>query len=241
MVTTGIMVLGQRCSYFTASATTPEAAASAKPERATSPALPYLAPFMALMLASIVLAAAAPHDRPLYGLKVAAVLIALWLMRGAYKSARWTISGEAMLAGLVVGALWIATDPTPAGTNDLAAWLEAQGPLIAGAWILLRVIGSSITVPIAEELAFRGFLYRWIVARDFESVSYAYVSVIAIVVSSLLFGLMHERWIAGALAGVVFALVMHRTRSLSGPIVAHMAANALICAWALVFRQWSLL
>ena len=64
---------------------------------------------------------------------------------------------------------------------------------------------------------------------------------LAFIVSSTLFGLMHERWVAGILAGAVFALVMYRTRSIAGPIAAHMAANMLICAWALAFRQWSLL
>lgn len=201
----------------------------------------FLVPFMALMLASMVLAAMAPHDRALYALKVVAVLAALWLYRDVYRTIAWRAPAQGILAGLLVGVAWIATDPSAPADSTLGEWLAAQGPWLAAVWLLWRIVGSCITVPIAEELAFRGFLHRWIIDRDFARVSPAQMSLIALVVSSLLFGLMHERWIAGALAGAVFALVMYRTRDLAGPIVAHMAANALICAWALAFRQWTLL
>jgi membrane protease YdiL (CAAX protease family) len=60
-------------------------------------------------------------------------------------------------------------------------------------------------------------------------------------VSSALFGAIHQRWLAGALAGVVFALVMYRTGRISSAVLAHMAANAAIFAWALALQQWSLI
>ena len=75
-------------------------------------------------------------------------------------------------------------------------------------------------VPIAEELAFRGLLHRWLISRRFETVAFAQFSWLALVVSSLLFGFMHQRWIAGALAGAVFALVMYRSGRLSDAIAA---------------------
>src|SRR5581483_6236930 len=109
------------------------------------------------------------------------------------------------------------------------------------AWLVSRSLGSVVLVPIAEELAFRGFLYRWLIARKFEEVSFAHVSLIALVVSSLLFGMLHERWLAASLSGAVFALVMWRERHVCAAIVAHAAANAVICAWAIVMGQWTVL
>jgi membrane protease YdiL (CAAX protease family) len=57
----------------------------------------------------------------------------------------------------------------------------------------------------------------------------------------LLFGFMHQRWIAGSLAGAVFALVMYRSRRLSDAIAAHMAANAVVLHWAIAVRNWALI
>ena len=47
--------------------------------------------------------------------------------------------------------------------------------------------------------------------------------------------------VAGALAGAVFALTLYRSKSLSGPIAAHVAANGLIAGYALAFERWELL
>jgi exosortase E/protease (VPEID-CTERM system) len=241
--TLAIMALAQGTGIFASArpGTNRDAAPLGKSGTSDLALLAHLAPFMALMLAAMTLSAVAPHDRPLYALKVVAVGLALWFYRDIYRSWPWNVSGEAVLAGLVVAVAWIATDPAPPEASELAVWLERIGPTLAAVWIVLRVIGASITVPIAEELAFRGLLHRWLIARDFESVPYARFTPLAFAVSTLLFGLMHERWLAGMLAGAVFAFVMYRTRSIAGPVVAHMTANAAICAWALVWRQWSLL
>jgi CAAX prenyl protease-like protein len=146
-----------------------------------------------------------------------------------------------VLAGLVVAAFWIATDPAPTGGSQLGGWLAGQGAVAAALWLALRAFGAVIMVPVAEELAFRGFLHRWLISRNFESVPIGQISMFAFGVSSLLFGLMHERWIAGALSGAVFAIAMYRTNRLSDPIAAHMTTNAVICAWAITCHQWSLL
>jgi CAAX prenyl protease-like protein len=193
------------------------------------------------MLASIVIAASVPYDRPLYALKVVAVGLTLWRFRAIYSRWKWRVSPVSVLAGLIVAAAWIATDPVSSGGSELRLWLVGHGVVAVGLWLALRVVGATVMVPIAEELAFRGFLHRWLIARNFESVPIGQISLIAFGVSSLLFGLMHERWIAGALSGAIFAVVMYRTNRLSDPIAAHMTANAAICAWAIACNQWSLL
>jgi CAAX prenyl protease-like protein len=98
-----------------------------------------------------------------------------------------------------------------------------------------------VIVPIVEELAFRGLLYRWVISRDFQTVAFDRLSWVALGVSSALFGLLHSRPVAGALAGAVFALVMVRTGRLSDAIASHIAANAIIIAWAIAVGQWTLL
>ena len=117
----------------------------------------------------------------------------------------------------------------------------AQPVWLAALWLGIRAIGSIVMVPIAEELAFRGLLHRWLISRRFETVEFAQFTWLAFIASSLLFGLMHQRWIEGALAGAVFALLMYRSGRLSDPMAAHMTANAVIVVWAIAARNWSLL
>ncbi|MFH1973985.1 MAG: CPBP family glutamic-type intramembrane protease [Pseudomonadota bacterium] len=42
---------------------------------------------------------------------------------------------------------------------------------LAVAWLIFRVLGSVITVPIAEELAFRGYALRRLISSDFDKIS----------------------------------------------------------------------
>jgi exosortase E/protease (VPEID-CTERM system) len=236
-VTVGIMALAQKSALLRAVPRRAPAAVRSD-DRGI---LAYLVPFIALMIASIIMAASAPYDRPLYALKVVAVGLTLWMFRDVYRRWTWRISPLSVLAGVAVGAAWIATDPAPSGGSELRVWLEGQGVAAATVWLALRVLGATVMVPVAEELAFRGFLHRWLISRNFESVPIGQWSLTAFAVSSLLFGAMHTRWIAGALSGTVFAVVMYRTNRLSDPIAAHVTANATICAWAVACGQWSLL
>jgi len=71
--------------------------------------------------------------------------------------------------------------------------------------------GAVITVPLAEEMAFRGFLLRRLASSDFEAVSWRRFSWLPFLISSAAFGLLHgERWLAGTVAGMIYALVMIR-------------------------------
>jgi membrane protease YdiL (CAAX protease family) len=60
----------------------------------------------------------------------------------------------------------------PAADREVSALLLASSTLAKSTWITLRVLGAVVTVPLAEELAFRGFLMRRMVSRDFESVPF---------------------------------------------------------------------
>jgi CAAX prenyl protease-like protein len=96
-------------------------------------------------------------------------------------------------------------------------------------------------VPVAEELAFRGFLLRRLSSSDFESVSWTTFAWAPFLISSAAFGIMHgERWLAGTIAGAIFALVQIRRGRIGDAIVAHAVANVLVAAWVLVGGNWQL-
>ena len=48
----------------------------------------------------------------------------------------------------------------------MPASLAAASPLAGTVWLALRILGAIVTVPIAEQLAFRGLLYRRLVSAD---------------------------------------------------------------------------
>ncbi|MFZ0229710.1 MAG: CAAX prenyl protease-related protein, partial [Mycobacterium sp.] len=107
--------------------------------------------------------------------------------------------------------------------------------------ITLRVLAAIVTVPLAEELAFRGFLLRRLVAIDFESVSFRSYRWFALLASSLVFGLLHGGyWIPGTLAGILLAYAAIRRGRIGDAVVAHATANALLAVYVLTYHKWHL-
>ena len=243
IVSVGVMILGQQVGFFRKDAIAAGPAARAPHGRATSEgdALAWLAPFMALMTASIIASAFAPNDQWLYGLRVIFVAAALWMFRSFYATIAQRVEPLSLAAGVAVGVAWIATDPDPAAGAELGNWILALPMWAAALWLAIRAAGTIIFVPIAEEMAFRGFLHRAIASQRVADATPLIMTIAAFVVTSLLFGAIHQRWLAGMLAGAVYALVMYRTGRMSDPIGAHMASNAVIMAWAITQQQWSLI
>lgn len=105
------------------------------------------------------------------------------------------------------------------------------------AWIVVRVLGSSIVVPVLEELAFRAGLQR-IPARAAEphlGVSAATV----LAVSSLAFGLMHADILVATLAGLAYGALAAWRGRIGDAIIAHAVTNFLISVHVLALGAWS--
>lgn len=237
-LTIGIMTVVPQIQYLWRSTGRRSQAAKESNDRYV---LACLAPFAALMAASIVASAFAPEDQWLYTLKVAAVGATLWWFRDVYTDLISTVSPISVAAGLIIGVLWIATDPKLDAEAPLELWLMSLPASLAFLWLALRAFGSVVLVPMAEELAFRGYLYRALSCMRFEALGPVQFRWFALIASSLAFGLLHERWLAATLTGIVYALLMYRTSKLSDPIAAHMASNAAIVAWSIATEQWTLL
>jgi exosortase E/protease (VPEID-CTERM system) len=208
----------------------------------TAPTEAYLVPFLAILAAGILAMAVSAGFEWLYGLRLLAAAGALFHYRASYRRLDWRFGWEGVAAGALVFGVWIGLDRVggvPAGV--MPPLLAAASPGLRGLWIAIRALAAVATVPIAEELAFRGFLLRRLTAADFESVQWNAVSWTAIGVSSILFGIMHSgRAVAGILAGLVFAAVAIRRRRIGEAVAAHAVANALIAGYVLLFGHWEL-
>ncbi len=210
---------------------------------ADGPAATHLAPLVVIAVTAMLTGAASRGGfDPLYGLRVVAAGVVLWSVRRAYGDWRLAVSWPAIGIGVVVFVLWLALEPAPAGGagSALAEGLAALSPEARTLWLALRVAGAVVTVPIAEELAFRGYLAPRLTARDPSTLAPGRLSWIAIAASSLLFGAMHDRVLAGTLAGVLYALAFVRRGALGDAILAHATTNALLAAYVLATGSWFL-
>jgi len=98
-----------------------------------------------------------------------------------------------------------------------------------------------IAVPLAEELAFRGYLLRKLISDAYETVPLHRFTWFSFTASSAAFGLLHgERWLAGTLAGMGFALAMYRRGHIGDAVAAHATANGLLSIWVITRGRWDL-
>jgi exosortase E/protease (VPEID-CTERM system) len=203
----------------------------------------YLVPAMAIIATAMVTTSLSPVFDYYYPARVIAATVALVFYRKSHSELRLRWSWEALVIGCGVFALWITLEPPGASQSGGApahSALESMAPVWAMGWLFFRVVGSVVTVPLAEELAFRGYLTRRLIATDFRSIPAGRMTWWSLLISSFLFGALHGRWCAGALAGIAYALAYRRRGELTDAVLAHGVTNGLIAITVLSTGSWSL-
>lgn len=148
-------------------------------------------------------------------------------------------SGFAM--GIAVFILWVYVVPTdPEGDAEFVESLFSVPTVVVLGWIVMRTIGSSIVVPVVEELAFRAGLPILVRGWLAPFIGRQGAAVIAFVASSMAFGVLHADLLAGTLAGACYGLLTLRTGRVGDAIVAHAVTNFLIALTAVGAGRWSL-
>lgn len=237
----GLAVLAGRSPWL---ARPDGSAADRTPCGAEELATPYLGPLLAILAITLLagLVSAGAFD-PLYPLRPLAAAAVLWACRHRYAELRRRVSPVAVAAGLAVFALWIALEPAVpdlARRRAVADGLAALPAALAATWLAARTIGHVLVVPLAEELAFRGYVARRVLGADVGAIPLSRFSWRGLLVSSLLFGLLHQQLLAGTMAGIVYGLVLYRRGRLEDAIVAHAVTNALLAVRVLATGAWEL-
>lgn len=242
VVALGFSVVARRTPYFTLN---PPERRTRSTEKITSenPTAAYLMPFLAILAAGMVSGALSGTFEWLYALRFFAAAAVLWIFRSSYSNLNWRVGwlGPAIGAGVFV--LWIAIDRligSPAA-NTMPAALGAASASARITWLAFRTLAATVTVPIAEELAFRGYLLRRLISQDFESVPATRFTWFSVLISSVLFGALHGGlWFPGILAGLLYALAVLRRGRIGEAVAAHATTNALLAAYVLLYGQWHL-
>lgn len=229
-VALGTVALSRRFSFFgpRSDGMHPEAA-----PRTGDATAAYLVPFLAAIALGMVSRAFQPQAALLDPLRTALIAAALCFFWRRYTLGPVRDLGLAAGAAFAAAVLWLWI-PVAGGAGTA---LEFRPP--AGGWgwasMAARLAGYVLVVPLAEELAFRGYLMRRLTHADWAVLAPQRVSIPAWLLSSAAFGLLHEHWIAATLAGALFGLVYLRRGSLAAAVIAHGLTNGLLAAHALLW------
>jgi len=240
VVALGISVSAQRLRWIS---NEPRLESKSLPLLRGNPTAVYLLPFLSILAAGMLSTAASGDFEWLYPLRLAASAVALWTLRKHYLGLGWRFGWQGPLTGAIVFGLWLGVDLLVRGqhADTMPKALSAAAPQVRFVWTVLRATAAIITVPIAEELAFRGFLLRRVVSPDFEAVPLTSYTWLGVAVSSIAFGMLHgSLWQVGIVCGLLFAWVQIRTGRIGEAVAAHATANALLAAYVLIFEQWHL-
>jgi CAAX prenyl protease-like protein len=183
----------------------------------------------------------------LYPIKTAATASVLIYYRKSYSEINWRDVtsprqlGMSMATGILVFILWVnmdwhwATiststgyDPTGLSDNFTRLFLISS-----------RIIGASILVPIMEELFWRSWLLRYLVDQDIKKVPIGTFTWVSFIIGSIMFGLEHNLWLAGIMAGTAYSLLLYRTKSIASCIAAHAVTNGLLAGYVLWSGKWA--
>lgn len=214
-----------------------------------SPAVPYIAPF-AVFLGFLALHSVWPlPDLPDQIVRIAGTGLTIALVSRPVLDFRVRQVAGSLLVGFAIFVLWVGPDLLWPGYRHF--WLfensitgKVQTSLATAtfgnpATLALRTFRAVLIVPVIEELFWRGWLMRWLVAADFRRVPLGTYTASSFWIVAAMFATEHgPYWDVGLVAGVLFNWWMVRTKSLGDLILAHAVANACLSAYVIAAGKW---
>jgi CAAX prenyl protease-like protein len=209
----------------------------------------YILP-MGIFLGITWAAAQWPGAFPLfYCLKTVLTAGALLLLWRQYTPVRWNHAWLGAIVGVVGIVQWIGMQLLlqkyvpffrPHG-EVFNPFMYFQSTAERDAFIAIRMIGAVLVVPVMEELFWRDFLWRQILApNDFKLAAVGEWSLGTFLIVAGAFATVHGNWWPTAIvwALLIGALLVY-TKSLGACIIAHAVTNLLLAVYVLVYHDWS--
>lgn len=214
------------------------------------PAVPYVAPFIVFF----VLLLSAEHLQKVLGewefpFRVCLLSLTLWVFSRDVIDLRVQRFLGSLVLGIVVFAIWVGPDVLIPGyrqhwlfQNAITGSLKSSIPedIRANLTVLIfRTIRAVLLVPIIEELFWRGWLMRWLISPNFETVPLGAYTPSAMWITALLFASEHgPYWEVGLIAGLAYNYWMVKTKSLGDCIFAHAVTNGVLCLFVIASGRW---
>ncbi len=176
---------------------------------------------------------------------VATMLVVLW---PRYTKIRWDYWWLGALLGVVGVVQWVGFEnllvshwphyPRPA---VLPFDPTAQIPSLAMRWgfISVRVAAAVLLVPVMEELFWRDFVWRTILApNNFKLAAIGERDWKAWLLVALFFSVVHIQWPSAIIWGLMIGGLLAVTRSLGACIIMHAVTNLLLAGYVLNTKKW---
>jgi exosortase E/protease (VPEID-CTERM system) len=232
----GIAVVSLRSRWFSRAAAERGAAVAAE-----NPTAVYLLPYLAVIVAAMVSRAISSGFEGAYWLRLLLAGVALGYSLPRLHGVDWRFSWRGGLAGVGIFAVSITAARLILPVQGMPQPLAALSPVSRDLWVIGHILASAAVVPVAEELAFRGYLMRRLQATDFEALSPRQVGPVPLLVSAVVFALCQGTlWLPGVIAGAILGFLYRRTGRLGEAALAHVTANGLVAVAVLGGSQWEL-
>ena len=201
-----------------------------------------IVPMIVLLALTILTAALSADFEWLYPLRVIAVAASIAYVWRYLPLGGFRLTAVPLLVGFAVAALWFLLVPANPEQDQIFTRELRSAPVWGQyAWLGLRMLGAVVTVPIAEELAFRGYLMCRLAREPISLTGRLPFHALGFFGSSIAFGLLHGHWLAGIAAGLAYAWVRLRQQHLLAAIVAHGVTNATLFIVAFATGRWVLI
>jgi uncharacterized protein len=230
------------------------------------PALLRAGPFVVFVLFTALQGQFGEQSRYwVYALKTIVGGALIWIVWPYVREMRWSMSWDAVLAGVIVFGIWVGLDgiyPTldtvlrqivcPVAKHlGFEQWCASTpsppkpwnphavfSPTMAWAMVLVRLAGSTLVVPPLEEAFYRSFLYRYLTRPDFQAVPLSQFRRGPFLITAAIFGLAHVEWLPGILCGIVYQGLVLRHSRLGDAMTAHAITNGLLGLWIISRGDW---
>ena len=211
---------------------------------ANSPAAVRVVPFFIFLLLTFLQGKFGEESR--YWFYLAKTLVGaamIWAVRSYIAEIDWNFSGGAVVVGITIFALWVGLDSLyPHLGKGADPWNPFQqfgsDSSLAILFIAVRLIGSTLVVPLLEEVFYRSFVYRSIVRADFQAVPMGQFHWVAFLLTSTIFGLTHREWLPGILCGLAYQGMVCWKKRLGDAMAAHAITNFLLGLWIIWKGDW---
>jgi len=193
------------------------------------PMIARLLPFAVFMITAIFAQAFSETPSIVYPARAAVVALTLALFWPFLRTLPWRSAPVAVAIGAVIGIAWIII---PVADPETTPPYGALSGITLVLWMAARGIGTTILVPILEELFFRDYLEGKL--RKHDTLAW---TIGAAVIGAALFAALHGRWVEAFFAALLFSYAARRAGNITDAIVAHAVANGLIFAVAVSTQQ----
>ena len=169
--------------------------------------------------------------------------------RKYYTPIRWNYWWLGIIMGVVGIVQWVGMDSLLQQGYPKIFALDAEAafnpekafanPLVRWGWISVRIFGASLVVPFMEELFWRDYLWRRIIApADYRLARVGEWDAATFLIVSVAFCAVHPQWLTAIGWGMMIGGLLVYTRSLGACIIMHGVTNLLLGLYVLHTRQW---